>query len=183
MKSAGFPTEIRRFFFGKTNNLLYLEKVPCRKENIVWNTDERGIVTLEIENKGIMNRIFQLILKKPRVSYIHLDETGSFLWPQIDGEANIIELGKRLKEKFGDEAEPLYDRLGKFFGILERKRTFAVSYNLIGKRKPATYVCRHFLCLNKLSLRIRGYNPVWNCNGTTAYEVYDSGKCSHFPCA
>ena len=43
----------------------YLEKCPKRPEHIGWTTDENGIVTLEIENKGIMNRIMQKIAKKP----------------------------------------------------------------------------------------------------------------------
>ena len=62
----------------------YLEKVPARCENIPWKEDN-GIVTLEIENKWFMNRVFQKLLKKPRVSYVHLDEIGSFVWPMIDG--------------------------------------------------------------------------------------------------
>lgn len=96
----------------------YLERVPKRAD-IPWNTDENDIVTLELENKGIFNRIAQKILKKPKVTYVHLDELGSFVWPRINGEADITELGKAVKEKFGDKAEPLYERLAKFFQILE----------------------------------------------------------------
>ncbi len=97
----------------------YLEKVPCRKEGLGWTTDEKGIATLEIENKGIINSICQKLFKKPRISYIHLDETGSFLWQIIDGEKNIIELGKALSEKFGEKANPLYERISKYFQILD----------------------------------------------------------------
>ena len=97
----------------------YLEKVPVRPENIAWKQDENGIVTLEIKNKGIANRIAQKLLKKPKISYIHLDENGSFVWQIMDGEKNIVELGKEVEAKFGEKANPLYERLAKYFQILE----------------------------------------------------------------
>ena len=80
----------------------YLEKIPYRPLEIKWSENEEGIVTLEIENKGFMNRLAQKLFKRPRVSYIHLDETGSFIWPLLDGEKSIIDLGKLVEERFGE---------------------------------------------------------------------------------
>ena len=97
----------------------YLEFIPVRSDALTWKTDKKGIVTLDIENKGFMNRLCQKIFLKPEHSYIHLDELGSFVWPLIDGEKNIIELGDPVKEHFGEAADPLYPRLAKFFQILE----------------------------------------------------------------
>ena len=96
----------------------YLEKIPVIKEEINWSEDENGIVTLHVQNKGLMKRITQLLLKKPKVSHIHLDENGSFAWLQIDGEKSILEIGEPVKEHFGEAAEPLYPRLAQFFKIL-----------------------------------------------------------------
>lgn len=103
----------------KKKDVNYLEKIPVRNPAINWKTDEEGKVTLEIENKGVFNRIFQVILKKPKISYIHLDETGSFVWPLIDGEKDITEIGKYVEEHFGEKANPLYERLIQYFQILE----------------------------------------------------------------
>ena len=97
----------------------YLEKIPLRPERIKWSTDESGIVTLDIENIGVFHWIAQKLFKKPKVSHVHLDEMGSFLWPLLDGERNIIELGKLVEEQFGDKANPLYERLAKYFQILD----------------------------------------------------------------
>ena len=97
----------------------YLEKIPQRIEKLSWSVDEEGKVTLEVENKGWANRLAQIFFKRPRVSYVHMDELGSFLWPLLDGEKNIIELGVLVKEKFGKDAEPLYERLARFFQILD----------------------------------------------------------------
>lgn len=97
----------------------YLEKIPSRPAHIMWSADENGMVTLDVENTGLMNRIAQKLFRKPKVSHIHLDEMGSFVWPLLDGEKNIIELGKLVEERFGEIASPLYERLAKYFQILD----------------------------------------------------------------
>ena len=97
----------------------YLEKIPYRPLEINWKEDEKGIVTLEIENKGFMNKVAQKLFHKPKISYIHLDETGSFIWPLLDGEKSIMDLGHLVEEHFGEKAHPLYERLAKYFMILD----------------------------------------------------------------
>ncbi|MBP3706163.1 MAG: PqqD family protein [Clostridia bacterium] len=101
----------------------FLEKVPVRNVS-EWTADEKGIVTLNIHNKGLFNKIAQTLFKKPKISYVHLDEMGSFIWPLIDGKINIINIGKAVEEHFGEKANPLYERLAKYLKILE-------SYNFI----------------------------------------------------
>ncbi len=101
----------------------YLENIPVVNEKLSWSTDGKS-VTLEIKNEGLMNKIAQKLFKKPKVSYVHLDEMGSFIWPLINGERTITHIAEFVKEKFGKEAEPLYERLAKYFQILS-------SYNFI----------------------------------------------------
>ena len=97
----------------------YLERIPKRPDKIKWSTDEEGIVTLDIENTGFFNLVAQKFFKKPKVSYVHLDKMGSFIWPLLDGEKDIVALGVLVKEHFGEEAEPLYERLAKYLQILD----------------------------------------------------------------
>ncbi len=97
----------------------YLDKIPVIPSHISWEADENDIVTLAIENKGMMNRIAQKLFHKPKISYIHLDEFGSYVWQLINGEVTIARLGEAVKEQFGEAAEPLYPRLAKYFSILE----------------------------------------------------------------
>ena len=97
----------------------YLEKIPMRKEGIDWDKREEGKVTLHIKNTGLMNKIAQKLFKKPEVSHIYLDEIGSFVWPILDGNKDIIALGELVKAEFGEKAEPLYERLAKYFQILD----------------------------------------------------------------
>ena len=102
----------------------FLERIPHRVESFRWTENEEGIVTLEVDNRGFFNRLFQLLLKKPKVSMIHLDEMGSFLWKELDGKRNLILLGEDFERKFGERAQPLYERLAKYMQILH-------SYGLI----------------------------------------------------
>ena len=109
----------------KTEN--FLEKIPCHKANINWTCDHNNLVTLEIENKGIFNKLAQLLFKKPKISYIHLDSMGSFIWQLIDNKTNITTIAENIKSRFGELAEPLYPRLLKYFQIL-------LSYNFVDMR-------------------------------------------------
>ena len=106
----------------------FLEFIPKRSEHLTWKTDQKGIVTLDVKNTGLMNKIMQKVFLKPEVTHIHLDEVGSFVWPLIDGKKTIVELSKDVDAAFGDKASPLYERLAKFFQILE-------SYHFIELKK------------------------------------------------
>lgn len=97
----------------------YLEKIPRKKEGLGWSQNDSGEVTLELENTGLANRIAQKLLKKPKISYIHLDEMGNFIWPLIDGERDITAIGELVRGHFGEKAEPLYERLAQYFKTLE----------------------------------------------------------------
>ena len=97
----------------------YLERIPARPNSIKWKTDDKGIVTLKIENTGWANRLAQKLFDRPQYSQIHLDKLGSFVWPLLDGERTITELGKLVEAQFGEEAHPLYERLARYFQILD----------------------------------------------------------------
>ena len=100
-------------------NANYLENIPVRQEGLRWDADEKGIVTLYVHNTGLMKKITQKLLKKPEYTQVHLDENGSFVWPLIDGEKTIADFAPFMEEHFGEKAEPTYERLAKFFQILE----------------------------------------------------------------
>jgi hypothetical protein len=97
----------------------YLDFVPRRVETYKWEQDEEGNVTIFVENKGAFNRIAQKFFKKPEVSQIHLQGIGNYIWPLIDGRMSIYELGVKVKEHYGEEAEPLYERLSEYMRMLD----------------------------------------------------------------
>lgn len=97
----------------------YLLRVPVHPKGMNWSADDEGIVTLEKPNTGLMNKIAQLIFSKPEISYIHLDMHGSFAWLNTDGIRDITAIGLLVKERFGEEAEPLYERLAMFYQVMD----------------------------------------------------------------
>lgn len=96
----------------------YLDFVPVISDKHKWEADEEGNVTIFVENKGIFNWLAQKLLKKPKVSQLHLEKFGSYIFPLIDGKASIYEIGQKVKANFGDEAEPLYPRLTEYIKML-----------------------------------------------------------------
>ena len=100
----------------------YLEKIPLHNQDIDWSLDQKQLVTIEMQNKGLANLLAQKLLKKPKTSFVHLDEFGSFVWRQIDGTRNIIAIGELVREQFGEKAEPLYERLSQYIQTLESNK-------------------------------------------------------------
>ncbi len=97
----------------------YLDLIPERSSALTWSSDEEGIIVLEVENTGAFNRVAQKLFKKPKVTKVHMEKYGSFLWPLIDGEKTVMELADLQKAEFGDEVEPLYPRVVKYMQIME----------------------------------------------------------------
>lgn len=98
----------------------YIDNIP--KINKKWETLEDGIVEVTVENKGFYNTLAQKLFKKPRYSFIKLDEYGSCVWKQIDGKKTIYEIGKILEKEHKKAGVQLYERLAKYFKILETNK-------------------------------------------------------------
>ena len=97
----------------------YLDKIPARNEKYNWTKNDEGMITIEVPNKGLFHFLAQKLLKKPPITYVHLDTLGSFIWPMMDGIMNVHMLGEQVDAQFGEEAHPLYERLIQYFQILE----------------------------------------------------------------
>lgn len=102
-------------------NMNFLSAIPIRRKEILWE-ERGGIVTLCVENKGLFCRLTQLLLNKPKTSYVHLDTKGSYAWCMMDGSMSVEEMGKKMEEQFGDKSTPVYDRLLMFCNTLKSCR-------------------------------------------------------------
>lgn len=100
----------------------YLDLVPVLNHRNSWDADADGVVTIHMVHRGFYDKLAQKFFHTPRVSHIRLDEYGSFLWKEIDGTRTVGDLALEMKERFGREAEPLYDRLVKYMQILRNNQ-------------------------------------------------------------
>lgn len=90
------------------------------KFTIVQKEDKVYISRL---NNSKSQKIFRKIgFKVPKKSYLEFDEYSSYVYNQIDGKKNIYEIGQLLKLKYGNDAEPLYERLLVFLEHLKNDK-------------------------------------------------------------
>jgi hypothetical protein len=106
----------------KKNEGNLLDYVPRRNPLLDWRTREDGNVQLKVHRTGVLNWVSQKFFKAPESSTIDLDDFGSFLWLRINGDRNVQELARLLKERYGDQAEPLYERLVQYMRILKNNK-------------------------------------------------------------
>lgn len=113
----------------KKNQENFLDYIPKHNALFPYEKKENGNIEIKMLNKGLAKKITQLLFKKPKYTYVELEQFGSFIWEQIDGQRTVFEIGKLVKDKFGQDAEPLYERLTEYIQILRRNR-FIVYVNL-----------------------------------------------------
>ncbi len=101
----------------------YLEIIPVRH------------YTHEIENNGFVSVLVPRFTNKYLIKYLSprlkspfvkakLDEFGSQVWLEIDGEKNVQRISETLLQKFGEKIQPVNERLTKFL-------TQLYTYNFI----------------------------------------------------
>jgi len=91
----------------------YLEIVPLKQ--YTHEIEENGQVSVLVPrftNKYLVKYLSPR-LKSPFVK-AKLDEFGSQVWLEIDGEKNVQSISENLLRKFGDRIQPVNERLTKF---------------------------------------------------------------------
>ncbi|OGU61038.1 MAG: hypothetical protein A2X64_10365 [Ignavibacteria bacterium GWF2_33_9] len=98
----------------------FLELIPKRKVGIEKTEDNK--VKLLIPR--FKNKLAQkYLIPKFQSKHIEakLDEYGSTCITLSNGERNIYEIAKIMKEQFGEKIEPVYERVSKYFGMMHSK--------------------------------------------------------------
>jgi len=91
------------------------------QQSCEYDIDEEGLVTVKIPRfKSEALRYFLVPRWKSPYVHMRLDRFGSFVWMQCDGSRTIGVIGERMVEEFGEDVEPVYERLRAFFHQLSR---------------------------------------------------------------
>ena len=97
-----------------------LDYIPAKNEKIAAQLSKDGLVQLLIRQDSLLRRFTRrFVMKIPETTIIDLDRYGSFIWGVIDGRKNIYGIGVLMKEQFGADAEPLYERLCRYMQIMQ----------------------------------------------------------------
>jgi len=109
-----------------------LDLIPQR--TVDSNKREDGLTELVVpkfRNK-YLKAFFRKRLEKPTWK-VELDEIGTYVWDQVDGNTTVGEIGNSLEKKFGEKVEPVYDRLNRFFSLMIQHE-FVCFINYPGKK-------------------------------------------------
>lgn len=94
-----------------------MEMIPKRNSKIHWYKID-GKVVLEIRRQGRLHNFIHKIFNTPLTARIDLEEIGSFIWENCDGENNVYIISQKLEEHFGEKAKPVVERLLQYIRIL-----------------------------------------------------------------
>ena len=106
----------------ETQNALDLIPIPlCESAR-----SEDGLITLVVP-RFKQEWLLKLIrkLKRSETVKVHLDDTGSRVWKEIDGNRSVEQIGKSIDAKEGETEQQKYERLSAFMMILYRNQFIA----------------------------------------------------------
>ncbi len=103
----------------KENQTINLfELIPQKNFNYELDSSNNVVILIpKFSNKFLVKNLMPR-LKHPYIK-IKLDEIGSAVWLEIDGEKTVGEIAENLTYKFGDRIQPIEERLSKFFTQLK----------------------------------------------------------------
>ena len=116
MAKGKIPTVIEGDDLGsvKGENLLDLKPMRTRK----WRRGDRVTIVVP-KARSMFGRHFCDALGIKPTYNVNLD--GSAIWKMCDGRTTVRDIGKNLKNEFGDSIEPVYERLGTFIRIMRNE--------------------------------------------------------------
>jgi hypothetical protein len=103
-----------------------LEMIPAH--NSVFE-EENGRITVLLPRK--QNRfVARFFPQRQQLRYfkLHLDDYGTYVWKQMDDRKTVFEIAHELKEQFGAEIDPVYERLGLFINLLAQRRLISLRH-------------------------------------------------------
>jgi len=106
--------------FGKNNNednfLLY---IPIKNHKNWLHKD--NVVYLVFKHDRLIERLAAWLTRKPTIRDIRLDGLGTRVWQLIDGNHTVYRIGQILLKEYGQDCEPVYDRLIAYLRYLSRR--------------------------------------------------------------
>ncbi|MCR4440146.1 MAG: PqqD family protein [bacterium] len=89
---------------------------------VEWQEEDGRVLLLRPRfSSGLLQKYLLPKLRPPHFR-IHLDAHGSAAWKLCDGSRTLAEVGAALREQFGQQIEPVQERLALFVSQLCRHR-------------------------------------------------------------
>ena len=109
-------------------NSTKMAKAAAPHRLAAWEEVDGRIVLLRPEPttrglRGFLDRFFH----RMSAQRIRLDEVGSFAWSLLDGQRTVAEVGEAMRREFGDQVEPVEERLGRLVWLMRKEGFLAYT--------------------------------------------------------
>ena len=101
----------------------FLDMVPVRMKGIGKNKEFLLVPIYETRRGECIAKLIKLRTRRR----IKLDDYGWMVWKLIDGRRDIRKIGKILKQRYGNDVEPLYPRISKFMAYLQTLKLIEIE--------------------------------------------------------
>lgn len=100
-------------------------QIIYQKSPVIKYKIKDGIVfIIEVQDHFIQRILRKLYFKIPEKTYLELDDYGSFVFQQINGENNVNVIGQKLAYKYKETDKNLYERLMLYLDFLETNKKY-----------------------------------------------------------
>lgn len=97
-----------------------LTMVPEYNRDFEHVDDRVVLFEPKFKNKWLVKHLLPR-MKQPHYK-IHLDEYGTFVWNRINGRRTVLDIAVQLEKVYGDQVEPVHERLGMFINMLAQRK-------------------------------------------------------------
>lgn len=112
----------------------YLDLIPVRIESMEWYEGDDGKIHIRIPRKTPVDRLVRLFKNTPDHMRVDLDEIGSSAWKSMDGINTIGDICDLMTDRFGDDVEPVYERVGTYINILRNNKFITLEKQQGGRK-------------------------------------------------
>ena len=109
----------------KNKELNLLEIKPVRNYQFEVEGERVIVFVPKFKNRFLVKWLVPR-LKRPNF-LVKLDEHGSFIWNHCDGNSTVGQISDKMKNKFGENFDPTYERIGKFVSQLMRDKFLIIE--------------------------------------------------------
>lgn len=96
-----------------------MDLIPVRKLEYEISDDNKINLLVPKYRDKFFGTILQPNIKDKYLK-ANLDDFGTSTWLYIDGKRNVYEISNMMRDKYGDEIEPVYDRMTLFINNMYR---------------------------------------------------------------
>jgi len=89
--------------------------------------------------RSFFGRLCLKFTKRGSIKRTYLDDVGRFVVERINGRRDVREIGKELRENFGERVDPVYYTLALFLRQLAARRLITLKYPDERRRNGDSY--------------------------------------------